>query len=164
MITLRFHKVFLCAHHGHPALALHVAESDQCLVVALGTEHALALASCHVAAPSSASRPYALLATVVDELRGQLTALQLHVGPDAMVRAFLHLDGPRGATIVPTHLVDGLALAMQHELPLWMNEDEVATVVARGDTSTATPVLENLEPFRRFVESLDLEGCGNATA
>jgi hypothetical protein len=163
MITLRLHKVFWCAHHGHPALALHIAESDQCLIVALGTEDALALATCHVDAPSRASRPFALLATVVVELRAQLTALQLHVGPDAMVRAFLHLEGPRGATIMPTHLVDGLALALQQDLPLWMNDDEVARLVAGGVAPAASPVLENLEPYRRFVESLDLEGFGNAT-
>lgn len=68
MIDLHVHKVFWCAHHGHPALTLRVAGSDRRLIVALGNEDALALAAAHMPGPSSTSRPDGLLAEMVQAL------------------------------------------------------------------------------------------------
>ena len=160
MVELTFYKVYWCAHHGHPALALNVAESDQCLVLALGTEDAMALAATHMPGPSSTSRTYGLLADVVIELGGQLTAVQLRIGTDAVVRSFLHLNGPRGSTIVPAYIVDGITLALRQGLPLWMTEADFTTFSEMAAAHAPAPAHQGLEPYRSLVESLDLDGFG----
>lgn len=158
MIELSFHNVHWCAQHGHPALALQVVGSNQCLVIALGTDDALALAAVQAPGPAGPGRTFALFEAGIHECGGRLCALQLHVGPDAMVRAFLHLDGPRGATLLPAHIADGLALALRASLPLWMADEDLARFgdLTARPTSPANPP----EPFRQLVESLDLDGFG----
>lgn len=160
MLTLRLHKIFWCAQHGHPVLALHIDGHRDCLVVALGNEDALALAAVRVAESATVSRPFALLVSIVQELGARLVALQFRAGADATLQAFLHLDGPRGAQIVPAHLVDGLTLALRHHLPLWMTEGDVASFFEATGKSQSKEVSFALEPYRSVIESLDLEGFG----
>ena len=164
MIDLRFHKVFWCAQHGHPALSLQVVGSDQCMVLALGTEDAMALAASSPYVRVALDGPGRWLAAVAGELGGRFAAVQLRIGGDAVVRAFLHVDSGRGAAIVPAHIVDGLALALRQGLPLWMADGDFAEFIAATTAPAAADRHGALEPYRGLVESLDLDGFGGQAA
>jgi hypothetical protein len=111
-------------------------------------------------------RLYALIESVIAGLEGRLAEVRLHVGPDVVLRASLRLTGPGGEATLPASFVDGILLAHRARGPLRIAEADLARIPLspfdrpRPDDRAADPP----EPFRRFVEGLDLTGFGHDDA
>lgn len=173
MADLALHAVQWCSQHGHPVLALRTAD-HRYFVVAITGEDAVALAPMPDALDTGRPprRLHHLVESLVAALDARLQEVRLHVGRDAILRASLHLSGPRGELSIPAHFADGVALAHRGRLPLRMAEDDLARVpltpLAPADAAIpeATPepaspaAMPAPEAFRALIDSLDLEDFG----
>lgn len=165
MADLVLDGVQWCAHHGHPFLVLRTPTSDRYLAVAISPEDAQAMA---VASPAAADRTrvLGLLQAMLAGLHARLTGVELTIGPGGDLCAALRIEGPRHALTLPAHFADGLILARRGRLPLRMADEVLARVPFSAPPPRAQPASEArtepkpdaFNPFRTFVESLDLDG------
>jgi len=167
MLDLVPQEVLWCVRHGHPVLALCTRPDDRCFTVALAADDAATFATWqHAGRDPGRARLYALLESVIADLEGRLAEVRLEVGPDVVLRASLRLERPAGETTLPASFVDGILLAHRVRVPLRIAEADLARIPAspfdrpRPDDRAADPP----EPFRRFVEGLDLDGLGHGDA
>lgn len=177
MPDLSVHAVQWCSQHGHPVLALRTTDG-RAFIVAMTTDDAIAFATTPNGADASRAprRLHRLVEALVAALSAKLSAVHLHVGTDDVLRASLQVDGPQGTIMLPTHFVDGVALASRNALPLRISSQDLARVPlvrlseAEADAPLASPALPpvttaHAEPppaFRALIESLELDDFGPA--
>jgi hypothetical protein len=186
-IELVVHAVHRCVAHDHPVVTLRVRDTSRYFVVALAPDDARVL-SPHWPPQGDPGRRrlMQLMETVVSQLGGKLTAVELTVGSDRLLQATLRVATPRGGEqepegiAIPVYFADGLALAQWQWIPLRMAEADVARIplstweerLGAGDDAPeagsdadlgpagepATEMTPSLVPFRAFIETLDLDG------
>ncbi len=162
MAELTIHALQWCAQHGHPVLALRVRASERVFVVALSAEDAAVLTPHPHPEPGRGNvRLLALVESLISGLGGRQVAVSLHVGHDFVLRASLRIDGLLGERELPVHFADGIALAHRARLPLLMDEPDLARVPV-GPVAPAADGATPLAAFRDLIESLDLDGIGEA--
>lgn len=168
MAELRLHAVQWCAQHGHPVMALRTAD-DRFFIVAMTVDDAVGLAMIPDAADNGRAprRLHRLLEATVAALGAQLTAVQLRVGPDDVLRAVLHLRGPAGGLTIPAHFADGIALAQRSRVPLRIADDDLRRVplapLLADEPAFPLAMAEAPTPpeaFRAFIDALDLDDFG----
>jgi bifunctional DNase/RNase len=160
MTPVEVRAVEWCASHGHPVLILSIPSSEEVFGIAITAEDAQSLAL----APgvrTERTRLYDLVDWVLDELDGRLAEVELRVGDDRVLRALLRIAGPRGVRVVPVAIADAVALALRARAPLGFAAGEEARLRA-AEPKPPQPATEPMraDPFRSFVESLDLDGLG----
>lgn len=167
MLELIPQEILWCVRHGHPVLALCTRPPGRCFTVALAADDAATFASWQLPERDPGrARLYALIESVIAGLEGRLAEVRMEVGPDVVLRASLRLAGPAGETALPASFVDGILLAHRLRVPLRIATLDLARIPAspfdrpRPDDRTAEPP----EPFRRFLDSLDLDGFGHGDA
>lgn len=80
-----------------------------------------------------------------------------------LLDARLHLTGPATSASIPVRLVDGVALARRANVPLLMRDEDAARLQRsappghRSINPDHSPVAADVEPFRTFIETLDLD-------
>jgi bifunctional DNase/RNase len=163
MVELHVHEVVWCGQHGHPVLALRPAGSDHYFAVAMSVEDAAALAPRpSITAPGSRLRLYTLLEETIAGLGGQVEAVHLRIGDDAILHASVHVAGPLGTVTLPSHFADGIAIAQRQRIPLRMLESDVdripSSVLPAPAQSHERAVENGLQPFRELIDSLDFDG------
>jgi bifunctional DNase/RNase len=162
---LRVHEVLWCHQHGHPLLTLHLTGTDRYFAVSMGLDDAASLASMPAShAAAGRARLYTLLESSISGLGGRLRDVQLVVGDDAVLRAEIHILGPRGELTLPAHFADGIAFAHRHRVPLRMAAADVDRVPPSPDAPHPPvpdlPDHSRLQPFRDVLDTLDLEDFG----
>lgn len=167
MIDLRVHEVMWCTEHGHPMLTMQLCGTDRFFAVSMAPDDAALLAT-HPSGSAAVSRTrlYDLVESSIGGLGARLLDVQLFVGPDAVLRSIVRIDGPAGEVTLPAHFSDGIALAHRLKVPLRMAEEDAARVPGANGPSSRTRVIEpqpdtqnhaHLAPFRDVVDSLDLD-------
>jgi bifunctional DNase/RNase len=170
MTDLTLHAVQWCAQHGHPMMALRTTD-DRFFIVAMTAEDAVALATMPDAVDSGRPprRLHRLIEALIAALGARLTEVQLHVGPDAVLRASLCLASPRGDMSLPAHFADGVALAHHGRLPLRMADEDLAQVPLTpiAEDHPAFPSPPQLPdspalpgPFQALIDAMDLDDFG----
>ncbi len=119
MCTLRLRNIGWCEAHGHPVATLAVDGDSAFVGIAISIADAQAMSAASVANSQPLTgeplpentRLYTLIELVASSLGGRLTAIDLAVGRDRIVRSWLRLDGPLGSCSVPAACSDALVLS-----------------------------------------------------
>jgi bifunctional DNase/RNase len=163
---LLIHDVEWC-RHGHPILVLKERQGQRKVAIAVSPEDAQdLLPECTKA--SGRFRACTLTLSLLEGVGAQLDSVTLSVGPDRVLRARITASGPGGDCTLSAQATDGLVLAQQRHLPLWIAEDELTQVGYDGQThsgrcgprrnTTAQPADAENDPlavFRPVIEGLD---------
>ena len=182
MRTLRLRNIGWCEAHGHPVATLGVDDDSAFIGVAISTADAQAMSVAAVAPllhHSSDTTPentrlYGLLDLVMTSLGGCLTAIDLTVGSDRIVRSSLRIDGPFGVCKVPAAFSDALVLSQRMAIPLRIADDSFEQLMGGhgdaskrphtqgvdADSSSGTDRHATLDVYRSFVDGLDLDHLG----
>ena len=153
--------------HGHPVLVLKERQGRRKVAIAVTPEDAQdLLPECGRA--SGRFRLCALSLSLLEGVGAQLDGVTLAVGPDRVLRARLAASGPGGDCTLAAQATDGLVLAQQRQLPIWIAEDELAQVGYDGQmhsgqcgprrNATEQPTDAANDPlaaFRTVIEGLD---------
>ena len=104
MIDLRVHEVMWCTEHGHPMLTMQLCGTDRFFAVSMAPDDAALLAT-HPSGSAAVSRTrlYDLVESSIGGLGARLLDVQLFVGPDAVLRSIVRIDGPAGEVTLPAH-------------------------------------------------------------
>jgi bifunctional DNase/RNase len=165
VIDLTIQGLTWCWRHGHPIIGLRAVDGEELFWITLSPEDAQALSPLYQGQASGRARIYALLETLVERLNGQITAVRLEYGAWNNLEATLEVEGPSGKQTIPVHVIDAVILASRPGVPFQISELDLTRIreerpTAARDRPSDTPVAQaievTLEPFRRFIESLDL--------
>jgi len=179
MRTLRLRHVGWCEAHCHPVATLAVDGDSAFIGVAISAADAHAISAAAIGNPHPRpgepvpenTRLYALIELVASSLGGRVTAIDLAVGQDRIVRSWFRLDGPLGSSTVPASFSDALVLSQRVCLPLRIESHSFDRLRGGSDRptesttietseETTTPPHNGLDPFREFIDGLDMESIG----
>jgi bifunctional DNase/RNase len=166
MVDLTVHAMLWCAQHGHPVLTLRAGQEDRHFAVAIAAEDAQAMALWqHADGRPHRIRLLELIETMLAGLGARLTEVRLRVGVDGVLRASVRLDrgerAPGGALELSAHFADAIVLARRGPAPIRMADEDLARIpLAAFGPPPTDEAREALGPFRRLIESLDLDGIG----
>ena len=146
MRTLRLRNIGWCEAHGHPVATLAVDGDSAFVGIAISIADAQAMSAASVANSQPLTgeplpentRLYTLIELVASSLGGRLTAIDLAVGRDRIVRSWLRLDGPLGSCSVPAAFSDALVLSQRVPLPLRIEAESYEPLMVGSDTSAAS--------------------------
>lgn len=174
MRTLRLRHIGWCEMHGHPVATPGVDGDSAFVGVAISVADAQAMSVAAVStlplgpqgAAAEGVRLYGLLELVMGSLGGRVTAIDLSVGSDRIVRSWLRLEGPLGVSTVPATFSDALVLSQTLAVPLRIDAEACERLMESGSVSkepepaAKPPVNDGLEVYRAFIVGLDLEHLG----
>lgn len=164
-VDLTIHELSWCWRHGNPIVGLRHADSDASFWVTLAPEDAQALSPLYTFHRTGRARLYDLLDQTIESLGGQISAVSLSLNGAAALQATVRLCGSRGGDTLRVNTVDAITLAWRRGLAIHMEEDDLRQVMALKASTRELPPhkdqpVETMsamsEPFRRFIESLDL--------
>jgi len=146
MRTLRLRNIGWCEAHGHLVATLAVDGDSAFVGIAISIADAQAMSAASVANSQPLTgeplpentRLYTLIELVASSLGGRLTAIDLAVGRDRIVRSWLRLDGPLGSCSIPAAFSDALVLSQRVPLPLRIEAESYEPLMGGSDTSAAS--------------------------
>ncbi|MCO5178281.1 MAG: DUF151 domain-containing protein [Thermomicrobiales bacterium] len=158
-VRLTIHGLAWCAQHGHPLLGL-CARSERVIWISITPDDAQALSPTACDCASGRSRIYKLLEDSLAASGSTVRETSLMLGLHGELEASIVLDGPVGDLRIPAHPADAIVLACRSRRAITISESDLETVCPElSDTGRATveDACESTpDPFRAFIESLDL--------
>jgi bifunctional DNase/RNase len=163
-VDLTIHELSWCWRHGNPIVGLRHVDSDAIFWVTLSPEDAQALSPLYNFHRAGRARHYDLLDQTIESLGGQISAISLSLGARSALHGSIRLQGPRGSDTLRVNTVDAIVLAWRRGVAISMDESDLKRVMALKATLHETPLPQGerdetgtiSEPFRQFIESLDL--------
>ncbi len=153
-VTLRAVRVDLSSNT--PVLLLQEADGERrTLPIFIGTPEAAAIA--YAVEQVAVSRPmtHDLLATVIEQLGGTLSAVTVTHVEDGTYFAQLELETESGGVVISARPSDSVALAVRSGAPIFVDDalmDAEGVVVAFDDDVEDEE--EAVEEFREFLDSI----------
>jgi len=154
-VTLRAVRVDLSSNT--PVLLLQEADGERrTLPIFIGTPEAAAIA--YAVEQVAVSRPmtHDLLATVIEQLGGTLSAVTVTHVEDGTYFAQLELETESGGVVISARPSDSVALAVRSGAPIFVDDalmDAEGVVVAFDDDDVEDEE-EAVEEFREFLDSI----------
>ncbi|MGH2531914.1 MAG: bifunctional nuclease domain-containing protein [Thermomicrobiales bacterium] len=165
MVDLAFHDMLWCPWGGHPVLVLEAKDHQVCFAVSVSADDARALSAVPHGVGATRARGLSMLTEAITRLGARLIDVTLGFGPGGVLCAEIGLATAADRLTLSSHFSDGLILARHTSAPLRMTDATFAQIDATT-FSLATKVPGPIpaegapaamhEPFRSFIESLDL--------
>ncbi len=160
MIELRMHAVLYSLLSRHRVIVLREADGDRYLPVFIGTAEAEAIAlklqGTRIARPLT----HDLLSNVITELGGSLEYVLVSELTDNTFFARLAIQRDGRLLMVDSRSSDAIALALRASAPIYADEsvmDSAGITESAGMAVAGAPADDDLDIFRDFVDSLDLD-------
>lgn len=163
-VDVRIQEMGWCWRHGNPLVGLCHTDSNATFWVTLSPEDAQALSPLYSFHRAGRVRLYDLLDQTIESLGGEISAISLSLGPASALQATVRLHGLRGDDTLRVNTVDAIVLAWRRGVAISMDEADLKRVMALKATPQEAPLAQGergetaaiSEPFRQFIQSLDL--------